>query len=348
MYFTRVLFYVVALTIVVNTSFAQNIDNTTSRLDSLLNAVEVRPFNGVILIKQQGKVLYENAIGFADYDKKIPNKMENEFVLLSNSKQITAVLILMAADDGLLQLENPIGQYLPTLSMPWANVITIHQLLNHSSGLDAADKPLLFEPGTSFKYADINYVLLGQIIESVRHQTYADIATALFNKLGLKHTYVPNAYNQQNLIIGKKMIEGELPQLIDSVIIAPHKIPAAGIVSTVSDLSTWVELLHTGEILSDTIYQKLIHYNITAQHVAFGPQKIGYSYGLRIDDLNEPVYYGHTGTSPDQGFTSFTLWFPKSQTSVVVLENCAYDNMDVNYYYEAQIRAIMTQSNWVK
>ena len=328
MYFTRVLFYVVALTIVVNTSFAQNIDNTTSRLDTLLNAVEVRPFNGVILIKQQGKVLYENALGFADYDKKIPNKMENEFVLLSNSKQITAVLILMAADDGLLQLENPIGQYLPTLSMPWANVITVHQLLNHSSGLDAADKPLLFEPGASFKYADI--------------------ATALFNKLGLKHTYVPNAYNQQNLIIGKKMIEGELPQLIDSVIIAPHKIPAAGIVSTVSDLSTWVELLHTGEILSDTIYQKLIHYNITAQHVAFGPQKIGYSCGLRIDDLNEPVYYGHTGTSPDQGFTSFTLWFPKSQTSVVVLENCAYDNMDVNYYYEAQIRAIMTQSNWVK
>lgn len=348
MYFIRVIFCVVAMTATGNIIFAQHIDNTTSRLDSLVNAAEVRPFNGVILVKQQGKVLYENAIGYADYEKKVPNKMEDEFVLLSNSKQITAVLILMATDEGLLQLENPISRYLPNLSMPWADIITVHQLLNHTSGLDATDKPLLFEPGTDFKYADINYVLLGQIIESVRNQTYADVATALFKKLGLIHTYVPNAENQQNLIKGKKMIEGELPQFIDSVIIAPYKIPAAGIVSTASDLSTWVELLHTGKILSDTIYQKLIHYNITAQHVAFGNQKIGYGYGLRIDDLNEPVYYGHTGTSPDQGFTSFTLWFPKSQTSVVVLENCAYDNMDVNYYYEAQIRAIMTQSNWVK
>jgi D-alanyl-D-alanine carboxypeptidase len=322
-------------------TLTQTVNPTALQLDSLLQTNDIRNFNGVVLISQRGQTLYKKAVGYADYEQQIPLTAEDEFVLLSNSKQITV-------EEGLLDVHQTIGNYLPNLNSTWADTVTVHQLLNHTSGLDGLDKPLLFAPGSDFKYADINYILLGQIIESVRKQTYGTVATDLFKQLQLNHTYAPDSHNQKDLIIGKQIIAGQPEKTIDSVIIATHKIPAAGIVSTAGDLTNWITLLHTGKILSDSIYQLLLQYNITASHVAFGPEKIGYSYGLRIADNQTPVYYGHTGTSPDQGFTSLTLWFPESQISVVVLENMACDNMETNYYFESLIRALMTESSWVK
>ena len=311
------------------------------KMDSLLQIKNPRSFSGVVMISKNGNTIYSNAIGFADSLNRKAINISDEFVLLSNSKQITAVLVLQAVDKGLINLTNPIKNYLPDLTATWADSITVHQLLNHSSGLSGLNEPLLFPPGTDFKYSDINYILLGKIIEAVEKQPYSTLVTQLFEKVGMSHSYFPNFSNQQNLIIGNKYIGVIKNKSIDSVIIPIEKIPAAGLVSTADDMTIWNNALHNGKIISPASYQLMTTYTITGQHVTFGPDKIGYGYALRVQDGMPVNYFGHTGTAPDQGFTSLTLWFPQEKISVVVLENQAYDNMEINYWFETEIRKLI-------
>lgn len=312
-----------------------------AKMDSLLQINNPRSFSGVVLISKNGNTIYSNAIGFADSLNSKAINLSDEFVLLSNSKQITAVLVLQAVDKGLINLNNPIKNYLPELTMSWADSVTVHQLLNHSGGLTGKNEPLLFAPGTDFKYSDINYILLGKIIEAVEKQSYAQLVTQLFEKVGMQHSYFPNFSNQQNLIIGNKYIGTIKNKSIDSVIIPLEKIPAAGLVSTAGDMTIWNNTLHNGKLISPAAYRLMTSYTITGQHVTFGPDKIGYGYALRVNDGMPVKYFGHTGTAPDQGFTSLTLWFPEEKISVVILENQAYDNMEINYWFETEIRKLI-------
>ncbi|MBK7869393.1 MAG: serine hydrolase [Saprospiraceae bacterium] len=69
-------------------------DDISSKIDSLIQTTNPRGFNGVILITQKGKKIYSKAHGYADFEKKIPLSLNDKFRIQSNSKQITAVLIL--------------------------------------------------------------------------------------------------------------------------------------------------------------------------------------------------------------------------------------------------------------
>ena len=74
-----------------NTS-KEPIDDYSSKLDSLIKTTEPRSFNGLILITQKGETQYAQTYGYADFEKKTPISMTDNFRIQSNSKQITAVL----------------------------------------------------------------------------------------------------------------------------------------------------------------------------------------------------------------------------------------------------------------
>ena len=84
-------------------------------------------------------------------------------------------------------------------------------------------------------------------------------------------------------------------------------------------------------------------YSITAQHNAFGEEKIGYGYGIRISDKTPIKYVGHTGGG--SGFVSFKVYFPDTDVDVVVLENQSNENIDLFYEFEIKIREIVMNSN---
>ncbi len=323
--------------------FAQK-DNYSAKIDSLIKTTSVRPFNGAILISQKGKTKYSKAYGYSDFAKKTPLKLDDPFVILSNSKQITAVLILQEVEKGKIVLITPIKKYLPNLKQPWTSTVTVENLLNHTSGIVDLEKPTIFAAGTQFKYSDLNYILLAQIIERVTNKTYETVVTELFKKNYMRDSFFPNDANKDEVVNGRQFSKDNTTKEIKGVIVPKDRIPAAGLVSTVEDLAIWNNLLHNGKLLNVGTYGRMTTYTITNQHSVFGDKEIGYGYGIRINDESKIKEFGHTGIVPDQGFTSVNLYYPKTQTSIIVLENQAFDNLDIAYYFESEIRKIVLNS----
>lgn len=322
--------------------FAQKNNQLSRQIDSLL-AISSPKFNGSILISKKGKPVYRKAIGFADFDKKTPLKIDSEFEIMSNTRQITAVLILKEVEQGKIDLNAPIKKYLPNLKQTWADSVTVHQLLNHTHGIIDPQKPLLFKPGTNYKYGNEGYPFLGQIIESVSKKTYTEMADALFKKLKMQHTFIYSNDNK-NLVTGY-INDNDKLEKAKNTLISSYKAPSCGVISTVIDLNIWNTNLHNGKILRPETYKLMLQYNITAQHNVFGKEKVGYGYGLRIVDNEVPKYYGHTGLG--DGFSSLNLYFPESGVTMLVLENEMNVNADLFYTTGIKIKNLILKSTLI-
>jgi len=268
--------------------------------------------------------------------------LNDQFEIMSNSKQITAVLLLRQVAQGKVDLQSPIKKYLPYLTQSWADTVTVHQLLNHTHGIIDMDKPLLFKPGTDFKYGNLSNALLGKIIEYASKRSYTENATALFKELNMKHTFCYSKAKAQKLVSGH-FNTNNVFKVLHATQIDINSMPADGIVSTANDLALWDESLHKGKVLTPEMYQLMTTYKVLAQHDVFGKDKIGYGYGIRISDQESPKYLGHTGLG--DGFASVNLYFPDSDVCLIVLENQMNDNLDINYYFETEIRKILMHSN---
>jgi CubicO group peptidase (beta-lactamase class C family) len=154
-------------------------------------------FSGVVLVANQDRIVFHEAYGLADREKKIPNRRDTKFNLGSINKNFTRVAIHQLARLGKLGLDDKIAKFLPDYpNADAAGKVSIRQLLNMTSGIgdffgerfDAtpkekirtlqdylpffADLPLEFEPGTSNKYSNGGYIVLGLIIEKVTGLDY--------------------------------------------------------------------------------------------------------------------------------------------------------------------------------
>ena len=326
--------------------------NYSQKIDSLIQTENPRKFNGVVQISQNGKTIYEKAYGFSDFEKNTKLKISDHFSSMSIAKQITATLVMLEVEKGTINLNAPIKKYLKNLKYDWAEKVTVHHLLNNSSGMDSWElkEKLLFEPGTQFKYSNIGYATLGEILESATGKSYENLVTELFAKRGMKNSFYPNETNQKK-IINSFFVSKENDQKFNLVKEFPYTsnlFPGSHLLVTAEDLSVWNHQLYNGKILKNESYQKMINYSITNIHTLFSEKEIGYGYGLRINDKAENFEIGHTGFSPPAGFTAVNLYFPKQKLSIIVLENQATDNFDIAYYFESEIRKIMLESELLK
>ena len=326
-------------------SYGQKKDDFTSDIDSLIKTTNPRIFNGAILITQKGEIKYKNAFGYANFEKKTPLTTKDNFIIMSNSKQITAVLILKEVEKGKINLQSPVRKYLPNLPQSWADTVTVHQLLNFSAGITDIDKPLIFKPGSDFKYGNTTFIMLGKIIEKVTGRKYSKVANDLFKELKMKNTFCFEQGKTQNRVQGYLNTNNNF-KLEQTPIENIDKVPAAGITSNLTDLNIWDELLHNGKILKPETYNLMTNYNITSQHSAFGKEKIGYGYGVRISDKNPVKYIGHTGGG--SGFVSYKVYFPEMDVDIIVLENQSNDNLDLSYDFEVKIREIIMNSSLMR
>lgn len=160
--------------------------NITRRLDAYLSmALEKSHIPGlsVALVDRYG-VLYSNSLGDVDSG-------DTPFIIGSLSKSFTGVGIMCLVQDGKVDLDAPVTDYLPGLDL--GATVTIRQLLNQTSGLgtyqSVATAQVVGQQG-SFNYANVNYDLLGEVIESASGESYDSFMRArVFEPLGLEHTY---------------------------------------------------------------------------------------------------------------------------------------------------------------
>lgn len=115
-------------------------------------------FDGAVLVAENGKVVYKDAFGQANREWNIPNKTDTKFMIGSVSKPITASLMLIQVQKGLISLNKTLADYLPEFKEKPAANVTIKQLLSHTSGIPNYDITKDFFQGSAGK------VLPGKII----------------------------------------------------------------------------------------------------------------------------------------------------------------------------------------
>ncbi|MFC3122485.1 serine hydrolase domain-containing protein [Agaribacter flavus] len=327
------------------------VDLLANKIDRILKSDSPRKFNGVISIEKDGKNIYAKAQGYADFDKQERLKLHDNFRIQSNSKQITGVLILKEVEKGSIDLARPVSEYLPTLQVDWAKLVTVHQLVNMSAGIVALDKPLLFQPGTGFHYSNPAYALLGRIIEQVSGKKYSEVANAFFKEIGMHNTFCYDYdENEQALVNGYQWAQDKY-QLVNfnKLGFTPATwedfIPTGGIISNVQDLHIWDTKLHNGELLSRHSYEIMTTSNVPDTFTPLSEDEIAYGYGINI--INAPIsFLGHGGSG--FGFASIKFYIPEKKINVIVLENLFHDEIPIRYFYQTEIRKLVLGSDLVR
>src|SRR5450759_4474154 len=311
-----------------------------SAVDTMLgNMTSQSVFSGSVLISQHGHVLLSKGYGFADRDQKTPNAPQTRFSIGSNTKQCTAAAILMLEVQGKLKVTDLICAYIPQCPSAWG-VITIKELLTHTSGIpdftnlpdfvDYAGKPstplqiiahfrdlpLDFAPGTTFKYDNSGYFLLGYIIEQVSGLSYeAFLQKYILTPLNLSDTGYN--HNSNGVAIGytdgysATPAEPEDPSL-------PYA--AGALYSTVEDMNRWGE-----EVTTDALLPAASRAEMFATEVAIPdapPMVAGYGYGFLIGTDSGRSIIWHNGAIP--GFTSIEARHPVDDVTVIILGNQMY------------------------
>ncbi|WP_159476179.1 serine hydrolase [Dyadobacter sp. 3J3] len=320
--------------------------NTIERIDSLITSSTQKPFNGIILIYQNGFTKYAKVAGFSDIAKKKPLKFDDQFVVGSISKQFTAVLLLREFEKGRVKLDVPIRNYLPEITQSWADSVTIDQLLTHMNGISALDRPLDFKPGTKYSYSQIGYDLLAKIVEKTSGKSFASLSAELFRKCKMFNTFHPDVKLYKNLVKG--YTEQNNGKLAVETTTFQNYVAAGSFISTAHDLLLWNNCLHGGKLLSLETYRLMISKKPEAvrNHPIFG--KVEYGYGITHDTKDGILQLGQTGFSP--GFISMDFYFPKTKTSIIALDNVVWDEDDIKkvFSYHTEILKIMREGDLVK
>ena len=108
-------------------------EKVSHKLDSLLHRINKRhDFHGSLLVAKNGKIVYNNQVGYADFKNKEPLNEASAFQLASVSKQFTAAAIMLLFERNQIKLTDTVNKYFP--NFPYEDV-TITNLLNHTAGL---------------------------------------------------------------------------------------------------------------------------------------------------------------------------------------------------------------------
>ncbi len=310
-------------------------ENLRRELDAFVlsygrNWGEAFAFSGYVHVVQGNTLLYSKSFGARERATGSSSDADTSFRIGSVTKQFTAAAILLLEQEGKLRVEDRIGKYLSDYPALGAD-ITIHQLLSHTAGIpnyttfeelmkerDKAltpvelmtsfwNKPLEFEPGSSWNYSNSGYVVLGVLIEKLSGMSYAKfMKTKLFVPAKLSRTEVGDAVGQSNRAIGYQVKDGAIVPAEKISMSVPF---AAGAVrSTASDLVRWHNVLLGQSILSESSKAKL-----------YAPVQKGYAYGWNVKEKEGHRILGHGGGI--DGFLTSYMRVMDEDLIVVVLSN---------------------------
>lgn len=298
-------------------------DSLQSILDHALNNGFTHP--GVIMtVTVPGEWSWSGASGYAISGQSAGQTQSTadasmQFRVGSITKNMVAACILKLEQDGLLNINDPIGDYLrATLvndTIQSSTTVTIRQLLNHTSGIansgdnlscqmNVLSNPLgshsleeavycgaslgeLFAPGTAWEYSNTNYSLLAMIIEAVSGQSYESFLTqTIIQPLNLQHTEIPTSAQIGSAHMGCYWNLGATPWT-DLTIIHPTTYTGwADVVSTTEDIIAYYTTLRNGTIINST--ELAVMNTIDAA---------SYDYGMGLDfyQFYGSDYIGHYG-----------------------------------------------------
>lgn len=283
---------------------------------------------GTVLIAQKGKVLYERSFGMANLELNVKMQPDMLFEIGSQTKQFTAICILQLMEQGKLAITDPISNYFENSPLAWQQ-ITIGNLMTHSSGISdlkeqrnisvaamidtVKKRALAYPPGTKTFYANIEFVLLGAIVEKVSGQTYGDyLKEHIISPLGMKHTYYADNYN---------VIPNRAPAYLKrstgftNAITSISVSGAGALISNTYDMLTWYEALVAGKVVKKETLDRAWKPYVLANGK---PSKFGYGWMIGGAVQGSPIIE-HSGLAI--GYSTEAFYMPKEQVFVAVFLN---------------------------
>jgi D-alanyl-D-alanine carboxypeptidase len=296
-----------------------------------------KPVYSIQTYISNGDKIFNESVGFSD-GKKVKAEKDNQFKIASITKTMTAVVILQMQEEGKLNIDDSVSNYLNDVKFarinevhyfkkkPYGNVITLKQLLEHKSGIadiftDAAfrfylneylhkqqewnpkklmkhyykyglNKDAHFVPNSGYYYSDVNYFLLGLIIEKLSGQTLAQqFRLRIFEPLKMYNTYfeyyepLHGNGKMAHSFFGKRDITKTLNTSYDWA--------GGGVVPTTSDLAIFIHSIFSGKLYKNESTLKLM--TTMFPHTLKSGRISYYGLGLYQYNFNGDIYYGHGG-----------------------------------------------------
>ncbi len=232
-----------------------------------------------VLILRNGKQVYRGFHGLADREANRPVTPDDIWPAFSVSKLFVTVLIMQLVERGELDLALPIERYVPDLPDSWRKV-KVAEALSHISGLPeyfdasqvpfvipktreaafaaAAAKPLQSAPGTTTKYTQTNFLILGLILEARYEQPYRQILTErIIGPLGLKNTYLGADHAPKSRVV--KSYVGKNGKLTPDLVYdwREYSVVHGELYTNVEDLGTFLTAVADGRLVKRELLLKL-------------------------------------------------------------------------------------------
>ena len=325
----------------IHPALAQELDET---LDSMKTVLGAKSLSAAIQTADESLWAYAAGINSATTDVTTGDA----YLIGSVTKTITSACILQLADEGLLNLDDSLYEWLPT--MPYIDTnITIRQLLNHTSGIyeilshpnhydslmadmsriwtpeeliDRFISPPAFQPGTSWAYCNTNYFLLSMIIkEATGNEFYAELRNRFFDALTLNSFGIPAFENLNGPVAhcwldlnGDGVLDDGNSFYMSYMSLNSTAGAAGGYFSTPTDCTKWMRTYMRGDILSEEMM------NEAKTTVTIGGNIERYGLGLMRKTNGFLGYeaYGHGG---DLAYHASSWYFPELDQSITVFTN---------------------------
>ena len=309
-----------------------------------------------------GRLVYAKAFGTMTYDPVSPEiTMRSLFDLASLTKVFaTTAATMMLVERGEIQLDDPVGKYLPQFTEGEKSAITIRHLMTHTSGFppfrrfflfcssakQALDSiyatPLVATPGDTTIYSDLGMITMGKLVEQVTGQKLNEyVGRELYEPLGMSSTmFKPPAALQERVVptefdslwrkeLVRGVVHDENAALLGGV--SGH----AGLFSTATDLAVFVQML-----LNDGLYggHRYLSTETIRQFIGARPPDrrfLGWDFrspeGSSSGTLFSEGSFGHTG------FTGTSVWVdPERRLFVVLLTNRVYPTRENRRIYRVR------------
>lgn len=292
-------------------------------------------FNGSIAVFKDSLQLYRKENGYSDFKSKVKIDSNTVFAIGSVSKQFTATLVLLEMEQGRLNVTDKASKYLKAFQNKEYGDITIHQLLNHTSGLNTFGGKLMFKSGSDFFYSNDGFNALGQIAEAVSGKSYDENVMELFRKAGMKNSSTGNIFKGKNFAsayLGNAAQFSVVPDMPKRLGGKDIGIPAGGILSTIEDLRIWNNAMYSGKILKPETLKQFVSKSTERHHAILG--KMGYGYGIMIN-TGKPESYFHSGYV--KGSPSLNIYYPQTKTSVIILSNLADEEKGKSWTFRPHV-----------
>jgi CubicO group peptidase (beta-lactamase class C family) len=342
------------------------VDGAVTRL---MKAAEV---TGVaVMIFNDGKIAYEKAYGFRDTEKKLPLTQDSVMTAASFSKVAFGYMVMQLVQDGILDLDKPVYQYLPKPlpeypdyadlgGDPRYKLITSRMLLSHTSGFPNLrwmneDRKLNinFEPGSRFAYSGEGINLLQFIVETIMKKPDEDLMRErVFVPFGMTRTSMvwqsrfesdfANGYDEYGRSLGPERRKSA--NAAGSMQTTPH------------DFARFMLAVINGEGLRKETREQMLspQIRITAKHefptmeneTTTANDSIRLSYGLGWGLYWTP--YGETffKEGHDEGWRNYTVCFDKQKTGALIMTNSSNGEGIFKEVLETLLRDTFTPIEW--